>query len=335
MAEVLSQKQIDELLGSLTSGSMDFKEIEEQSTSKKIKEYDFLSPKKFTKEQLKLLNSVFDNFSRMFSLTLTSMLRSTVQMEVIQVEEEEYREFNNALSDSVLVGVMNLKDDELRIEDKQVLVEMSRPVSFSIMDHLLGGSGSGYIVERNYTDIEMSLMEYLFKQITAMLDNAWTNYFDLKHSLSMIETNSRLIQIIQPDESVAIVVIEMTLKNLKGNMNICLPASSLEELFKAYNQKYSKSPKKNDVQVEAQRREYILHNLKDSPLTVSAVLGKTAISLQEILNMQVGDVIPLDSKINEKSVVLNVEGVPWFKGEIGSKNRKYAFKVDNEVNDGR
>lgn len=331
MAEVLSQKQIDELLGSLNNGSMNFKEIEEQSSTKKIKEYDFLSPKKFTKEHLKLLNSVFDNFSRILSLHLTSMLRSTVQLEVLQVEEEVYHEFNNALSDSVLVGVMNLNNKERRIEDKPILVEMSRPVSFSIMDHLLGGNGEGYIIERDYTDIEMALMEYLFKQIATLLDNAWHNYFEIQHTLSMIETNSRLIQMIEPDESVAIVVIEISLKNLKGNMNICLPASSLYEILKAYDSKYIRAPKKEDEAIEKQRKEYIIKNLKDSLLSVSAVLGQTSISLQEILNLQVGDVIPLNAKSDENSIILNVEGVPWFTGQIGSKNRKYAVKVDSTI----
>ena len=109
MAEVLSQKQIDELLGSLQSGHVDFNEIEEQTTGPKIKEYDFMSPKKFTREQLKLLDNVFDSVSRMFSLQLAGMLRSTCQMEILQVEEEEFREFNNALGDSILVAIIAKK----------------------------------------------------------------------------------------------------------------------------------------------------------------------------------------------------------------------------------
>lgn len=329
MAEVLSQKQIDELLGSLQSGNVDFQEIEEQSTTKKIKEYDFMSPKKFTRDQLKLLDSIFDNFSRMFSLHLTSMLRTSCQMEVLQIEEEEYREFNNALSDSVLVGIIGLSNEEYKIEDKQILMEMSRPVSFSIMDRLLGGNGEGYLVERDYTDIEISLLEYLFKQVVTLMKNAWSNYLEIDHSLEMIETNSRLIQMLQPDESVAIVVIEITLKNLKGNVNICLPAASLEEIFKAFNSKYSKAPRKGDAEMEKQRKDYIMHSLKDSPLTVSALLGKTEISLQEILNLQAGDIIPLDTRVDESSIVLNVEGTPWFSGDMGSKKKKYAVKINN------
>ncbi len=331
MAEILSQKQIDELLGNLQSGSVDFNEIEEQTNATKVKDYDFMSPKKFTREQLKLLDTVFENFSRSFSLHLAGMLRTSCQMEVLQVEEEEYREFNNALSDSVMVAVMSMGNKENRIEDKQILLELSRPVSFTIMDRMLGGNGTGYQIERNYTDIEISLMEYLFKQSLTLLKNAWSNYIELDHKLDLIETNSRSIQIIQPDESVAIVVIEITLDNLKGNMNICLPASSLEEIFKVFNSKYVKMPKKDDPQVEQERKQNILDHLSYSPLRVSAMLGETEISLRDLLSLQMGDIIPLNTPVKKNRVALDVEGTTWFQGVLGSQKKKYAVKIEQLV----
>lgn len=169
MAEVLSQQQIDELLGNLQSGNMDIKEIEEQNSSQKIKDYDFLSPKKFTREQIKLLENIFDNFARMFALNLSGLLRMNCQCEVLQVEEEEYREFSNALNDSVLVCVIGMHNKNYGIDDKQILMEMSRPISFSIIDRMLGGNGLGYAIERDYTEIEISLLNYLFNRITPSL----------------------------------------------------------------------------------------------------------------------------------------------------------------------
>lgn len=327
----MSQQQIDELLGSLKSGNMDIKEIENQSSGPKVKEYDFMSPKKFSREQLKLLDNIFDSFARTFSLQLSSMLRIACQMEILQVEEEEYREFNNALNDSVLVAVIGMHNEENRIDDKQILMEMSRTVSFSIMDRLLGGSGMGYQIDRDYTDIELSLLEYLFKQVLGLLKNAWSNYIEIDHTLDMIETNSRLMQSIQPDESVAIIVIEITLDTLKGNMNICLPASSLEEIFRVFNSKYVKIPKKDDPEVEQQRKDAIMHSLKNSPLNVSAVLGKTQITLRDLLNLQTGDIIPLDTPVENNMVVVNVERSPWFTGVIGSKKKKYAVKIEKTL----
>ena len=329
MAEILSQQQIDELLGSLQSGDVDFKDVETQSNGPKVKEYDFMSPKKFSREQLKLLDNIFDNFARMFSLQLASMLRISCQMEILQVEEEDYKEFNNALNDSVLVAMIGMHNQEHRIDGKQILMELSRPISFSIIDRMLGGNGSGYNVDRDYTDIELALMEYLFKQMLTMMKNSWSNYIEIDHTLDMIETNSRLMQSIQPDESVAIVVIEITLEdNLKGNMNICLPAASLEEIFKVFNSKYIKIPRKDDPEVEQERKEIIMKGLKASPLYVSAVLGKTQITLKDFLGLQIGDVITLNTPLEENRITVCVEDLPWFTGMIGTKKKKYAVKID-------
>ena len=331
MAEVLSQQQIDELLGNLQSGNTDIHEIEEQSAAQKIKEYDFLSPKKFTKEQIRLLQNIFENFARLLSLSLSGQLRIACQVEVLQVEEEEYREFNNALSDSVLVSIMGLHSDTYNVEDKQILLEMSRPISFSILDKLLGGNGSGYHVNREYTEIEISLLTYLFKQFASLMKDAWSNYFDLGFSMDSIETNPQMIQSIQQDESVAIVVLNITLNELQGNLNICLPASSLEEIFKSYDAKFVKSSKRDDPETEKMRRDNILLQLRDTPLTVTAILGGASISLQELLELQPGDVIPLNTRVGPGSITVNVEKLEWFKGTMGTARKKYAVKIEKAL----
>jgi flagellar motor switch protein FliM len=328
MAEVLSQQQIDELLGSLQSGNADIDEIEEKTAAHKVKDYDFLSPKKFTREQIRLLQNIFDSFSRLLSLYLSGQLSISCKVDVMQVEEEEYREFSNALNDSTLIALMGLHSNTYNIEDKQILLEMSRPISFFILDKMLGGNGSGYHIDRDYTEIEISLLEYLFKQFCDLMKNAWTNYFDVSFSMDAVETNPQLIQAIQQDESVAIVVLEITLDNLKGTLNICLPANSLEEIFKSYNVKFVKANKKDDVKTAQHRRENIMNQLKDTPLTVSAILGKTNVSLKELLDLQPGDIIPLDSKVEPGSITVNIEKFHWFKGTIGMTKKNYAVRID-------
>ena len=328
MAEVLSQQQIDALLGKLQTGDADIKEIEKQSEAQKIKDYDFLSPKKFTKEQMRLLQSIFENFGRLLALSLSAQLRVSSQAEVLQVEEEEYREFSNALSDSVLVSLMGLHSNTYRVEDKQIMIEMSRPISFCILDKLLGGDGSGYQVNRDYTEIELSLLKYEFEQFTGLLKDAWSNYFDLSFSVDSLETNPQMIQSFQQDESAAIVVLELTLNDLKGNLNICLPAISLEEIFKSYDAKFIKLNKHGDPEMEKRQREYIMDELRDTPLKVSAILGQTDVPIRDLLALQPGDIIPLDTKAEPGTVTVNVEKIHWFKGTMGVKKKNYAVKID-------
>ena len=329
MAEVLSQQQIDELLGNLQSGNMDIQEIEEQNSGPKVKDYDFTSPKKFTREQIRFLQNIFENFARLLSLQFSGMLRMACQATVIQVEEEEYREFGNALSDSLLVSVMGLHSHEYNVEDKHILMEMSRPLSFCILDRMLGGDGSGYMIDRDYTEIEISLLNHVFKQTSVLLKDAWNNYQDVSFSMDSIETNAQTIQFIQPDESVAIVVVEVVLGNLKGNVNICLPASSLEEIFKGFDSKYMQSnSRKDDPKVEKHRRDSILTELKDTPLAVAAVLGETQITLRDLLELRRDDIILLNTQVAEGSVVVRVEKLPWFTGTMGTKRKHYAVKIE-------
>ncbi len=328
MAEVLSQQQIDKLLGSLQNGNADIDEIEKKTVEQKVKEYDFLSPKKFTREQIRLLRYIFDSFSRLLSLYLSGQLRVVCQVEVMQVEEEEYKEFGNALNDSTLLALMGLHSNTYNVEGKQILLEMSRPISFSVIDKLLGGDGSGYNIDRDYTEIELSLLEYLFKQFCGLMKDAWSNYFDLTFSMDSIETNPQMIQTIQQDESAAIVVLEISLNDIKGNLNICLPASSLEEIFKSYNAKLVKVNRKDDPETEKRRRENIMDQLKDTPLIVSAILGETSVPMKELLDLRPGDIIPLDSKVEPGSITVDVEDLHWFKGTIGMGKKNYAVRID-------
>lgn len=330
MAEVLTQAQIDALLSGLESGDVKLDDAQDNA-NQKVKDYDFTSPKRFTREQLKLLSNIYDSFARLFSLHLASMLRIPCEMEVVNVEEEKYREFNNALPDSVLAAMYEIDTGPVTSsseEEEIVMFEMNRQISFSIIDRMLGGPGTGYAIERDYTDIELSLMEYLLKQVANLMKNAWSNHIEIDHSFSTIETNSRLIQTIQQDEAVAIVVIKVTMDELEGNINICLPGNTLDVIFKLFDMRYSKS-KRGDSEVERQRKDNIIVGLKDSDLDVVAILGNSQISLHELLSLQPGDVIPLDSAVVGNNITVNVKGIPWYKGSVGIKKKKYAIKLSD------
>lgn len=327
MAEVLSQKQIDELLGNLQSGEVDLEEIEEQA-SIKVKDYDFRSPKKFTREQLKALDNIFGNFIKFFELQLTSMLRVGCLMEIVQIEEEEFRDYNNALNDSVLMGIIGIDSDEISEDDNQFIIEVARPLSFSIIDRLLGGDGSYFNLSREFTSIELSLIEHMFHQVTQQLTNVWRNYGEIGHHLEMIETNSRLVQFISPDETTVIIVIETTVEDLKGNINICLPSKIMEFLFKLFDMKYVKERTRQDLDQDSKRKNLIMHSLRDASLTVTGVLGETEIKLQELLSLQKGDVLLLNKEVKDGSIDVKIEDLPWFTATMGKNRNNYAVRIE-------
>lgn len=330
MAEILSQSQIDELLNNLNSGEVDIKEIESQSKEKKIKEYDFRSPKKITKETIKLLSGIYESYCRNISSNLTSMLRLMCDVTVEQIEESIFHEYNNALDDYVLMGLVDVKYPDGTISDNQILVEISKSLSFVIIDRLLGGSGEESNYVRDYTDIELSLLSNLFKQIIPQMGSSWEGTVDMKTEFNKIETNSRFIQSINYNDTVLIIVLNATLNQITGKITICIPSNILDEIFKKASL-FSKNNKRKSADINYEDQKVaIMDSLKVSKLTVSGVLGKAEATLSDIINMQVNDVIILDKSINS-DVDINVDGEKWFEGKWGSKKNKGVIKINKII----
>ena len=138
MAEILSQNQIDSLLKSLTQG-IEEEESQEHATGKRVKDYDFRSPKLFTREQLKLLNSIYETYARILSSHITALLQTYTHVEILEVEEQQYYEFNNALPDSVLVGMIDFSIKDGEEDDNLIIMDVSKEIAFCSIDRLLGG----------------------------------------------------------------------------------------------------------------------------------------------------------------------------------------------------
>ncbi|MEL7649240.1 MAG: flagellar motor switch protein FliM [Sedimentibacter sp.] len=327
MAEILSQSQIDELLNNLSSGDVDIKEIE--TSEKKIKEYDFRSPKKITKETIKLLKGVYENYCRMVTSRLTSMLRLVCDVTVEQVEESIYHEYNNALDDYVLMGLINVNYPDDTSADSQILMEFSKPLSFVIIDRLLGGSGNEYENLRDYTDIELSLLSNVLRQMVPMMGVSWESTIEISTELAKIETNSRFIQSINYNDTVVIVVLNVKLNESIGKITLCIPSNIVSEIMKKADIFSKTNKKKLDQSIEEQK-ETIMDSIKSSKLTITGVLGKAQATLQDVVNMQVGDLLILDKPVNSY-VDVNVDGEKWFEGTWGTRKNKGVIKIKNII----
>ncbi len=328
MAEALSQSQIDELLSKMRSGAV---EKTAPEPIQKIKEYDFSSPKKFTKDQLKSLNNLYENYSRMLSSYLTSILRSTCEVTISQIEEQRYYEFTNALPDSTLIGIFAFTPEESAYSESTMMIEFSTAFGYLLIDRLMGGSGAPMAPDRDYTEIELSLLNLVMERITFYLQEAWSSFFPLLARFVTIETNGRFVQTFAPQDVVVIISFEIDDESYKSTANICMPAENLEELISSLSVKYVHSSKKQDAQREKQRRDRLFDYLKQSDLNLEAHLDDCLMSLGEIANLQVNDVIVINKKIDEDISVI-VEGIPYFKARLGKMDSKMTLRiVDTET----
>lgn len=333
MADVLSQSQIDALLNSFSSeGSKAFEEIEEQAKEQKIKNYDFKMPKKFTKEQLKVIDGIFENYSRVLSSYLTGLMRVYCKVEVLQIEEQLYYEFNNALPDYVMMSMVNMGITDDDVLETNCIMQVSNPIAYSMMDRLMGGGG-GYVEQnRDFSEIEIGLFSTVLSKMAGLLRDPWGTYIDINPSITTIETNARVMQSISPDEVVILVVLEMEIKDVKNTMTFCIPAMNLESIMAKFGDRWSRTTKKLDPKREKERRVSLLEAIKDSELRIDTVLCETKLDLFDVLTMQAGDIIPLNMPI-DSNVTVKIGNNIWFDGKLGIKNKKKAVKIDNIYKD--
>ena len=329
MPEQLSQSQIDALLKKMSSG-----EVTTENEDRKIRDYDFKSPKKFTKEQLKALNGLHETLSRMLASYFSSLLRTVCEIEVLQVEEQRFYEYNNALSDMALLGLINMKPQEKGLDDAVVLIDLSTTIGFFIIDRVLGGLGTGVNLNRDYTEIELSILTKVFERIAQRVQDSWQNNLEIESSLAGIETNPQLLQVLSPDDIVVIVMMSVRLGNkLDGTLSVCIPGEFLDDVVDRFSPKAARPNKRPDPEKEEIKRRVVLENVCESNLEIEAIFDQFKMELREIMQLQLGDVIPLSKPLDD-DILIRVNEIPWSTAKLGETKQKKAIKLSHILSNG-
>jgi len=322
MGDVLSQSEIDNLLAALSSGELDAEDLTDKG-EKQIKNYDFLRPSKFSKEHLRTLESIFEHYGRLLSTNLPAYLRKNVQVEVINAEAQAYSEFTNALSNPVLLGVVDFSPLE-----GNIIIELAENLGYAIVDRMLGGGGTPLEKSREFSEIELTIIERIFNVFTDLLREPWSNVIELNPRLIRIETNPQFAQIISPSEMTSIVTVNIKIGNVEGLMNVCLPYACLENVIDKLNMKYWYSTMR--VKDDKSYDDIIESAIGRAKIPVRAVLGKNVISLNDFVNIQVGDIIKLNTKVEDELDVY-VGNIKKFTALPGSSSETYAVRISSII----
>ncbi len=322
MGDVLSQNEIDSLLAALSSGELDVDEIKD-TKEKHVKDYDFARPSKFSKEHLRTLEIVFEHYGRLLSTNLPVYLRKSVQVEVMNSEAVTYSEFSNALSNPVLLGIVNFAPLQ-----GNIIIEMASNLGYAIVDRMLGGQGETLDKVRDFSEIELLIIERIFVVCVNLLHEPWANVVDVHPHLERIETNSQYAQIISPSEMIAIVTMNIRIGNVEGLMNICLPYITLEDVIDKLNTKYWYSNMQN--QDETNYSEAIEALIQRAQIPIKAVLGNSSISVSDFAGLQTGDIIKLNRRVDEELDVY-VGNIRKFTALPGAAGDDYAVRITSVI----
>ena len=322
MGEVLSQNEIDSLLQALSSGELDAEDMKVKD-EKQVKNYDFTRPAKFSKEHLRTLEIIFEHYGRLLSTNLPVYLRKTVQVEVMNSEAVTYSEFTNALSNPVLLGLVNVSP-----LSGSIIIELADNLGYAIVDRMLGGLGTPLDKPRDFSEIELLILERIYNVCVSLLPEPWSSVCEISPRLERIETNSQFAQIISPTEMIALVTLHIKIGDVEGLMNICLPYLTLESVMDKLNTKfwYSNLQEHDDKQYT----DAIEALISKAKIPVKAVLGNSTISVDDFVNLQVGDIIRLDSGVNQDLNIFvgNIKKLTALPGAVGDN---YAVRVTSVV----
>ena len=318
MGEVLSQSEIDNLLAALSTGELDVEQMQEKD-EKSVKNYDFSRPTKFSKEHLRTLEIIFEHYGRLVSTNLPAYLRKNIQVAVASSATVTFSEFSNALSNPVILGIINFSP-----LNGNIIVDLATNLGYAILDRMLGGGGLPLEKNREFSEIEMAILQKVMVMLTQLLREPWKNVIELNPTLVRMETNSQFAQVIAPNDMIAIVTLNVKIGEVEGFMNVCLPFFTLEDVMDKLNTKYwfSTMQEEHDEKYE----EFLETMLRKVDVPVKAILGKSVISVADFMNLQVGDCIRLDSRVDSDMEVY-VGNIKKFTALPGANKDAYAVRI--------
>lgn len=318
MGEVLSQNEIDSLLQALSTGELDMENIPSKD-DKQVKNYDFKRPARFSKENLRALEIIFEHYGRLLSTNLPVYLRKNIQISVASSESIIYSEFTNALSNPVILGIVNFNP-----LGGNIIVDLAANLGFAMIDRMLGGQGNPLVKNRDYSEIERSILEKIMILSVQLMREPWKNVVDISPVLDRIETNSQYAQIISPNDMVAIVTLNMKIGDVEGFMNVCLPYFTLEDIMDKLNTRFWFATMQDKTDESYEENISLLIKKVDVPIKV--VLGKSNIAVSDFVSLMPGDIIRLDSRVDDE-LDIYVGNIKKFKAFPGSSKNRYAVRV--------
>lgn len=322
MGEVLSQNEIDNLLAQLTSGELDVDQMQENE-EKQVKDYDFSRPTKFSKEHLRTLEMIFEHYGRLLSTNLPVYLRKNVQVTVASSETVTFNEFTNALSNPVILGIINFAP-----LNGTIIMDLATNLGYAMLDRMLGGSGVPLEKSREFSDIEMTIIQKMLVMFTQLLRDPWKNVIEISPVLQRMETNPQFAQVIAPNDMIAIVTLNMKIGDVEGFMNICLPFFTLEDVMDKLNTRYwySTMQESHDENYEM----YIESLIRKVDIPIRVVLGKSSIAVSDFMGLQVGDCIRLDTRVDQDLNVF-VGNIKKFTALPGAEKDSYAVRITSVI----
>ena len=336
MADVLSQSQIDELLKSMNSPAskpVESTQMETKPEPEEVKysKYDFYSPRKFTKDKMKILTSVFENYARIITSQVNGVFRVMTDITVMEVQERRYYEFVNSLKENDMVTLIDAIIQDYNRKLVPLMMYVTPGMVITLIDHMLGGGEDVVKVKDGYrySDVEIALYRRILSYLIQALRDGFANYINVEFKAQRIEENLSMMQDVGLDETVAIILLNVDIMGLAvERIRICIPGTLLESIFQVIDSRkhIAKGYAFED------NRETILENIRETQLPITGQLGTVVLDLDDVYHLKIGDGIDMN-KPKDRDVKLYIGRQPWFTGKMGVYKKNVAIRINERLFD--
>ncbi|QDP40184.1 flagellar motor switch protein FliM [Radiobacillus deserti] len=328
MAEdILSQNEIDALLSALSTGEMDANQLKQEEQDRKVRVYDFKRALRFSKDQIRSLSRIHENFARLLTTYFSAQLRTYVNISVASVDQIPYEEFVRSVPKMTILNIYSVAPLEGRI-----VIEFNPNIAYAMMDRQLGGRGASVNKVENLTEIETTLMTSLFERAMENLQEAWSSVTDITPVLEEFEVNTQFLQLVSPNETVVVVSLNTTIGESSGMINICIPHVVLEPIIPRLSVHYWMQTKSTSIS-KPEEYKNLTKTIEKASMDLKVVLGESSISMEDLLHLNLNDVIMLDQPIDQP-LSLHVGNQAKFRVQPGKKKSKLAVQIIEEIKGG-
>lgn len=319
MAKILSQSEIDALLSTVSTGVAVKHETHPDEKLRSVVVYDFKHPNRVSKDQLRTLESMHDNFAGHIGSVLSNLQRAMVDVDLVSVDQITYSEFIMSLVTPSCTYTFSAEPLE-----GACILDFNPTLTYSFIERMFGGSGKVLDTGRELTGIERSLMNRIVRVVFREVESAWAHICPIKVQQLSLETNPQFVQIVPPGETVIVISFQLKMLQSSGLMTICYPYMALESTIgKLSAQNWIDATKKKSLTHDSDLNKA---NLLALAMPVTATLADAQVRIRDFLDMNIGDVITTDKKIVQEMEV-SVRGRKKFLARPGLVGKKRGFIV--------
>jgi flagellar motor switch protein FliM len=288
--------------------------------TKSIQTYNFWSPARFSKEQMRAVELVHEDLCERLTTSLPTFLRTNVRPHLIHVEQGRFHDFIKDFPSGTLFHIISLAP----LPGHMVLT-MSLNVSYLILEQRLGGKIEGRFKEHALTEIDQSLLRGLVEHMFGDIKGAWSKVASLEPSLEDSTVNQHWVQMMMGNERVVLLTIEIIIQGVTGTISIFIPFNTLKPITNVLNPHIWIAGRKEQQQ-DPVARQMAIQTMMKAAIPMKVILGNAELSMKELMNLSVGDVIELDNKI-ENPMVVQVANKKQFYARVGKSRKHIGIQI--------